>query len=123
MKIKRNKEQVSSFRLLKKIRTYIGEISFELLFRVLSLYNTLRAPETPLWCRGVILGSLGYFLSTIDGIPDFTPVLGFSDDMTVLAAAIATVGHHITPEIKRQSRQQALKISRRFSSNHDIPAN
>lgn len=114
---------ISKFKLLKKIRSYCEVIGYELLYRVLVLFNTLKAPDTPLWCRGVILGSLGYFLSTIDGIPDPTPILGFSDDMTVLAAAIATVAQHITPAIKEKSHDQAQRIQERLGVSQDIPAN
>ncbi len=113
---------LSKYKLLKKIRSYCSVLGHELLYRVFILFNTLKAPETPLWCRGVILGSLGYFLSTIDGIPDPTPVLGFSDDMTVLAAAIATVSQHITPEIKEKSEAQAQRIQERLGGGQDIPA-
>ncbi|MDX1452762.1 MAG: YkvA family protein [Oleiphilaceae bacterium] len=89
----------------------------ELLYHVLVLYNTLQSPDTPLWYRGVILGSLGYFLSTIDGIPDFTPVLGFSDDLVVLTAAASTLSKYITPQIKDQSRAQTERIAQRIGKN------
>ena len=71
------------------------------------LYYTLNAPNTPLWCRTVILGSLGYFISLIDGIPDLTPFLGYSDDIVILSAAVATLSQHITPEISLKASQKA----------------
>ncbi|MFQ8736539.1 MAG: YkvA family protein [Bilophila wadsworthia] len=36
----------------------------------------------------VIYGALGYFISPIDVIPGFHPVVGFTDDIGVLAAAV-----------------------------------
>ena len=43
----------------------------------------------PLKTKMVIYGALGYFISPIDVIPDFIPVVGFTDDIGVLAAAVA----------------------------------
>jgi hypothetical protein len=37
----------------------------------------------------------GYFISPIDAIPDFTPVIGYSDDFAVLSLAVVTVAAHI----------------------------
>jgi len=49
---------------------------------------------------------LGYFISPLDIIPDFTPLVGFSDDLGVLAAAIATVSAHITDEVRAQTAKK-----------------
>lgn len=47
------------------------------------------------WEVAVILFALGYFLWPIDVIPDSIPVLGWTDDAAVVAAAIATLGHRV----------------------------
>jgi uncharacterized membrane protein YkvA (DUF1232 family) len=52
----------------------------------------------------VIIASLGYFISPLDAILDAAPVVGFSDDLGVLALAIATVAIYITPAVKQQAR-------------------
>tara|TARA_R110001592_G_scaffold7126_3_gene40173 strand:- start:1135 stop:1305 length:171 start_codon:yes stop_codon:yes gene_type:complete len=46
----------------------------------------------------------------IDGIPDLTPFLGYTDDISVMAAAIATVSHYITPEIKQKAHEKTTSI-------------
>jgi uncharacterized membrane protein YkvA (DUF1232 family) len=43
----------------------------------------------------------------IDAIPDFLPVLGFTDDAAFLAAAIKLVTDHIRPE-HRNAAQRVL---------------
>ena len=63
-----------------------------------------------MWCRTDILGSLAYFVSLIDGIPDLTPFLGYTDDISVMAAAIATVANYITPEIKQRAQEKTISI-------------
>lgn len=52
-------------------------------------------PETPLKVRGTLLAALAYFVLPLDAVPDFILGIGFGDDATVLAAAIALVRSHI----------------------------
>lgn len=102
--------KVSERRLIKKIRSAFHNIGSDVVTQALTLYYTLIAAETPIWCRTVILGSLAYFISMIDGIPDLTPFLGYTDDISVMTAAIATVAHYITPEIKHKAEQKTVSL-------------
>jgi uncharacterized membrane protein YkvA (DUF1232 family) len=52
-------------------------------------------PKTPRKVKGILLAALAYFVMPADIIPDFFAVIGFSDDMAVLTAAIAMIGGHI----------------------------
>lgn len=76
----------------------------------LTLYFTARAPETPVWCKTVIFGALGYFISLIDAIPDLTPVLGYTDDVGVMVSALAMLSQYVTPEIRAQATAQAKRL-------------
>lgn len=102
--------KVTEKRIMKKIRSAFHSIGSDVVTQVLTLYYTLIAPETPVWCRTVILGSLAYFISMIDGIPDLTPFLGYTDDISVMTAAIATVAHYITPEIKLKAQKKTTSL-------------
>lgn len=73
----------------------------------LVLYHTLQDPELPTWARSVIYGALGYFLTPWDAAPDFIPGVGYSDDLGVLTAALATVAAHIGPDARERARAQA----------------
>ena len=64
-------------------------------------------PATPTRVRAVLIGALAYFVLPLDAIPDFIAGIGFTDDVTVLIAAIATVGAHITPA-HRAAAKRAL---------------
>ena len=55
-------------------------------------------PATPKRVRAILLGALAYFILPFDAIPDMLAVVGFSDDIAVLAAAIAAVRSHMTAE-------------------------
>ena len=78
----------------------------ELFGSALQLYYVLQDPETPMWARTAILGALGYFISIFDGVPDFIPGVGYGDDLSVLAAALAAVAQFVTPEIRARAREK-----------------
>jgi Uncharacterized conserved protein len=52
-------------------------------------------PKTPTRVRGVLLAALGYFVLPIDVVPDVFAVVGFTDDIAVLATAFRMIQGHI----------------------------
>lgn len=101
----------------EKVRHYAKKAGREVVGRALQLYFAAQAPETPMWARSIMYGALGYFITTVDAVPDITPVVGFTDDLGVLAAAIATVAVHITPEIRKRSEE---KTRQWFGEDEDV---
>ena len=93
-----------SFR--KKVAAFAPAAGKEVIRGALVLYRCLRDPNTPKWARARIIGALGYFIFPLDAIPDVVPLAGFSDDLGVLAFALATVALHIKPEHKRKADEK-----------------
>jgi len=89
-----------------RARRYVRRAGWAVGEPALSLYHTLYEPEVPAWARSVIYGALGYFLTPWDTVPDFIAGVGYSDDLGVLTAALATVAAHVTPEARARARQQ-----------------
>lgn len=54
--------------------------------------------ETPFRAKGILLDALGYFILPIDVVPDIFAVVGFTDDIAVLTAALAMIRAHIKME-------------------------
>ena len=75
----------------------------EVIEKALWLYYAAQQPNTPLWAKTAIYGALGYFISPIDVIPDFIPVVGFTDDIGVLAAAVVMAASYIDAEAKAKA--------------------
>jgi uncharacterized membrane protein YkvA (DUF1232 family) len=65
-------------------------------------------PATPTKVRGILLGSLAYFVLPLDFIPDFLFGFGFTDDVAVLMAALTAIRSHITPA-HRMAAQTAIE--------------
>lgn len=72
---------------------------------VVAAYFCALDPHTPSRVRGILLAALAYFVLPLDVFPDFLAFVGFSDDMAVLAAAIAAVRGHMTPAHYIAARQ------------------
>lgn len=61
-------------------------------------------PSTPSRVKLLILGGLAYFVLPFDGLPDFLPLIGFTDDAAVIAAVVATVRMHLKDEHRERAR-------------------
>lgn len=70
----------------------------------LALYYCARDPMTETRVKLIILGALAYLVMPIDTIPDLLPILGFTDDAAVLAAAVAAVRGSIEPRHREKAR-------------------
>ncbi len=89
-----------------KLKQYAQTAGREVIERALQLYYALQDPATPVWAKTVIIGALGYFISIVDAIPDLTPLVGYTDDLGVLAAAVATLAANITEDHKNRARDK-----------------
>ena len=87
----------------EKVLTYAKIAGREVIEKALLLYYAAQNPATPAWAKSVIYGALGYFIFPMDAIADITPVVGYADDLGVLAAAVATVILFINKEVKEKT--------------------
>ena len=66
--------------------------------------------NTPFKVRGTLLAALAYFIMPIDMVPDILAMVGFTDDIAVLSAAIAMVQNHVTDEHRERARDAIQSI-------------
>ncbi|WP_299375828.1 YkvA family protein [uncultured Kiloniella sp.] len=60
--------------------------------------------KTPLKAKAILMAALAYFVVPADLIPDFIIAFGFTDDISVLIAAINSVKSHITTEHEEKAQ-------------------
>lgn len=87
----------------KKVRRTLGLVPF--LEDAIAAWFCARDPQTPARVRAVLLGALAWFITPVDLIPDFVAGLGFTDDASVLLAAMTVVGRHITDRHRARARR------------------
>ena len=66
--------------------------------------------ETPAHVKAALVGALAYFVLPADLIPDVLPVIGYTDDAAMLAAAIKLVASHITPDHREAARRTLMRM-------------
>ena len=100
--LRRNAERVSAgFR--SKLKRVAKRIPFTQ--DLLAAYYCALDPKTPSRVRATLLAALAYFVLPLDAIPDFLLGFGFTDDATVLLAAISLVASHIDDDHREAARR------------------
>lgn len=90
-----------------KYAKYIGK---ELMEKVFQLYYALESENCSAKYKTIIYGALAYLVSPIDAIPDITPIFGYTDDMGVVAAALAAVAACIDDEVIAKAKAKVKEI-------------
>ena len=103
-------KEYSDSKFWNKVKVLANEAGRKIVYQALLLYYVLTSPDVPHKQKLVILGALGYLILPTDFIPDFLPVVGYTDDLAALTAAIATVRSSITPAIKEQAQNKLNDI-------------
>ena len=90
----------------RKLKRYAKKAGRDVIETALTLYYCAKDSDTPRWAKTAILSALGYFVFPVDAIPDVLVGVGYSDDISVLMAALASVGAHVKQEHKEEAKQQ-----------------
>lgn len=95
----------SAPRFWDKLAAFGRAAGREVMEKALWLYYAAERPETPKWAKATVYGALAYFILPADAVPDLTPLAGFTDDLAVLAFAVATIGAHIDACVKARTTE------------------
>jgi uncharacterized membrane protein YkvA (DUF1232 family) len=98
----RKDEKLVRERFWDKLRKTLGRVPF--MEDALAAYYCAMDSKTPTYVRAVLLGALAYFIMPFDVIPDIILGFGFTDDASILIAAIAAVRSALAPEHFEQAR-------------------
>lgn len=90
-------------RFWDKVRRTLGRVPF--MEEAAAAYFCALDPATPARVKAVLLGALAYFIVPTDMIPDIIAGLGFTDDASVILAAISVVSPHIKDRHKEKARR------------------
>jgi uncharacterized membrane protein YkvA (DUF1232 family) len=86
---------------LNNVKGFVGKVPF--IKDVVAMYYCMVDPKTPIQVKLTIGGALAYFLAPVDAIIDLLPVIGFTDDASVIALTLAAVSSSITVEHRQQA--------------------
>lgn len=111
--IQRNERKARG--VIPKLLRFAGQIPFA--DDLAAAYFAARDPLTPIKAKAVLFAAGAYFVMPVDMVPDVLAGLGFTDDATVLATALAVVGMHV----KDRHRALARKVLRLPEPVRDAP--
>jgi len=106
----RNNNHIESNEFIQYIEKFFQRMGVKIVYAALLLFYAYNSKETPGWAKKVIIGALAYFVSPIDGIPDLSPFLGFTDDMGILSYGIVMIACYINDDIRSKAKTQLHKI-------------
>jgi uncharacterized membrane protein YkvA (DUF1232 family) len=75
---------------------------------VYTLYKAYLDPRVPWYVKILILLLLGYFISPIDLIPDFIPIIGYLDDLLIISLTIYIIVKLMPLEVYQDCRNKAI---------------
>ncbi|HAC58926.1 YkvA family protein [Parvibaculum sp.] len=87
----------------KKMARVAGKVPFA--EEAAAAWFCARDPETPTRVRATLLAALAYFVMPVDFIPDIVAAFGFTDDATVLMAALGLVSSYMKPRHRKAARE------------------
>lgn len=94
----------------RKCRRFARSIGRAGLEKAFTLYYATEHKDCTLAHKTAIYGALGYLLTPIDAIPDLTPFLGYSDDISLISAALIAVASCIDDGVKAQARNRVSRL-------------
>lgn len=92
-----------------KLKRYSKIAGMKVVYPALLLQYLMKSDDVPLKAKLILSAALGYFILPIDFIPDFAPLLGFTDDLGVLLLILRQMAVYVTPEIRDQARRHIRK--------------
>lgn len=95
-----NQKHFSEEKFATKMLKYTKRMGIKISYYSLLLFYSFKDPATPKKAKLTIAGALGYLILPFDVIPDFIPVIGFTDDLAVIVYALYKVISHIDDDIK-----------------------
>jgi len=89
----------------KKMKGFAGKAGIKVVYLALLLYYMLVDETVELKSKLTIVAALGYFIFPFDLIPDFLPIIGFTDDLSVLMIATSIVKRNINETHRIKARK------------------
>lgn len=100
------KDKFSNNGFIDKISHVAKRAGAKLVYVALILYYTLQSDKVSVKDKAVIIGALGYLISPLDVLPDAFPIVGLTDDLTVLMFVLHKVWGDVSDDIKQKAHDK-----------------
>jgi uncharacterized membrane protein YkvA (DUF1232 family) len=94
--------------VIKKVKKVARSAGMIVIYPAMILYYLFKDKKVPISSKSIIAAALAYFIFPADSIPDITPIIGYSDDLSILLVSIAQFYKYITPEILSKTKDKLI---------------
>ena len=94
---------------LDKISKVAKRAGAKLVYEALILFYTLQSDKVSVKDKAIIIGALGYLISPLDVVPDAIPIVGLSDDLSVLVYVLQKVWGDVSDDVKQRAQEKLSK--------------
>ena len=91
---------------VEKISRVAKRAGAKLVYSALVLYYMLQSKNVTVKEKAIIIGALGYLISPLDVLPDAIPIVGLSDDLSVLVYVISKVWGDVPEDVKAKAKEK-----------------
>ncbi|MBR6182656.1 MAG: DUF1232 domain-containing protein [Prevotella sp.] len=99
-------DKFSAKGFVEKISRIAKRAGSKLVYASLVLFYTLQSKEVSYKDKAMIIGALGYLISPLDVLPDAIPIVGLSDDLTVLLFVINKIWVEVPEDVKNKAKDK-----------------
>lgn len=100
------KDKFTNNGFVEKISRVAKRAGAKLVYVSLILYYTLQSDKVSVKDKAIIIGALGYLISPLDVLPDAFPIVGLTDDLSVLLYVVHKVWGEVSDEIKQKAHDK-----------------
>ena len=94
---------------LDKISKVAKRAGAKLVYEALILFYTLQSDKVSVKDKAIIIGALGYLISPLNVVPDAIPIVGLSDDLSVLVYVLQKVWGDVSDDVKQRAYEKLSK--------------
>ena len=99
-------DKFSAKGFVEKISRIAKRAGSKLVYASLVLFYTLQSKEVSYKDKAMIIGALGDLISPLDVLPDAIPIVGLSDDLTVLLFVINKIWVEVPEDVKNKAKDK-----------------
>lgn len=100
------KDKFTNNGFVEKISRVAKRAGAKLVYVSLILYYTLQSDKVSVKDKAIIIGALGYLISPLDVLPDAFPIVGLTDDLSVLLYVLHKVWGDVSDDIKQKAHDK-----------------
>ena len=89
-----------------KIKEHGKAAGTKVVFAALLLFYAMKSDKMPVSEKALVVAALGYLVFPFDLIPDFIPIAGYADDLTVLYVALKKAVSYIDGDVVSQAKDK-----------------